>query len=118
MTAAALRKAGLVVLEAKTGEDALDWLISPPDVLFTDIRLPGQSGSILSGITSHLQLNGPLEKEVKRPSVLQAPCVDSGLCGAICGRDGPAAKRRLSITHQLDARNGGRTPCMEPDSSQ
>ena len=42
VTAAALRNAGLVVLEAKTGEEALDWLISPPDVLFTDIRLPGE----------------------------------------------------------------------------
>jgi CheY-like chemotaxis protein len=41
LTATALRKAGLDVTEAETGAEALRWLADPPDVLFTDIRLPG-----------------------------------------------------------------------------
>jgi CheY-like chemotaxis protein len=41
ITMTALRKAGLDVQEARSGEEALHWLMDPPDVLFTDIRLPG-----------------------------------------------------------------------------
>jgi CheY-like chemotaxis protein len=43
MTTDALIQAGYEVVEAATGEEALDrCLDEKPDVLFTDIRLPGQ----------------------------------------------------------------------------
>ena len=41
IVAAALRRAGMTVEEAVKGEETLKWLDQPPDVLFTDIRLPG-----------------------------------------------------------------------------
>jgi CheY-like chemotaxis protein len=43
MATDALTKAGYHVLEAATGEEAMDQCLqAAPDVLFTDIRLPGQ----------------------------------------------------------------------------
>jgi CheY-like chemotaxis protein len=41
VASAKLREVGIVVTEAQDGAEALQWLNDPPDVLFTDIRLPG-----------------------------------------------------------------------------
>jgi CheY-like chemotaxis protein len=41
VTSARLRDVGMIVSEARDGAEALQWLDNPPDVLFTDIRLPG-----------------------------------------------------------------------------
>jgi CheY-like chemotaxis protein len=45
ITASELRDAGYDVIEAETGDEALDFLHQGnlPDVLFTDIRLPGEA---------------------------------------------------------------------------
>jgi CheY-like chemotaxis protein len=41
IAAAGMRRRGMIVEEVTKGEEALKWLDWPPDVLFTDIRLPG-----------------------------------------------------------------------------
>jgi CheY-like chemotaxis protein len=41
IASAKLRSAGMIVSEAQDGEEALRWLDDPPEVLFTDIRMPG-----------------------------------------------------------------------------
>jgi CheY-like chemotaxis protein len=51
LTVKALRRRGYTVYEAGSGEEALDWIAASgiiPDLLITDIVMPGLSGPVLA----------------------------------------------------------------------